>query len=95
MACPAKTKTQGNTTYTNKIMMELQFHAPVALTLATGCTSNSSIYCIRCESLYVKQQDKQKIHFNNETTKKGSENFPPSWLLYAKNFIPQDATLKH
>jgi hypothetical protein len=59
-ACPAETRTHGNTTYINTFMMEWQFPASVPLTLATGSTGNSSMYCIRFESLHVKQQDRQQ-----------------------------------
>jgi hypothetical protein len=51
-------------------MMEWQFTASVALTLATGCTGDSSMDGIRHESLHVKQQSKEKIYFNNETRTK-------------------------
>ena len=58
MAYPAKARTQCKTTNTNTVMTEWQFPASVALTLATGCTGNSSMDCIRHESLHVKQQSK-------------------------------------
>jgi hypothetical protein len=70
MACPAKTRTQGNTTYANTIMTEWQIPASVALTLATSCIGNSSIYCIRHES-----KTNKKIHFNNETITKELKTF--------------------
>jgi len=60
MTYPAKTRTQGETINTNTIMMEWPFPASVPLTLVTGCTCNSSMDCIRHESLHVKQQSKQK-----------------------------------
>jgi len=60
MVYPAKTRTQHKTINTNTIMTEWQFPASVALTLATRCTGNSSMDCIRHKSLHVKQQNKQK-----------------------------------
>jgi len=88
MAYPAKTRIQSKTTNTNTITTEWQFPASVALTLATGCTGNSSMDCIRHESLHVKQQNKQKIHFNNETRTKEFKTF------YLPGFFTQ-STLLH
>jgi len=98
MAFPAKTRTQSKTTNTNIIMTEWQFPASVALTLAAGCTGNSSMDCIRHESLYVKQQNKQKIYFNNETrTKEFKTFYLPGFLIQRTLFhkMPLSNTSKN
>jgi len=61
MAYPAKTRTQGKTTNTNIIMMEWQFPASVAPTLATGCTGNSSMNYIRQKNLLKNETRTKKF----------------------------------
>lgn len=90
MACPAKTRTQGKTTYTNTIMTEWKILASVPLILATCCTGNSSMYCIRRES-----KTNKKIHFNNETLTKEQKTFHLPGFYMQRTLFHKIPLFKH